>query len=249
MFTSWNYYDRGGELDSQATQSIAILDPSLGRNERSDWQAIVVLRFADSGPVLQESEELVRLPPRELVQLFLDVAEEHDCIEMVLEAIGFQELLEVLAEEDPRWVRSLPPMVKITGQAQSKHVRIATLATAVKQGHYLLPSDRSCHRTERQGLDYGEPKSKVDALDAGEMGLRRIRQLRRGVGGRRPRTGGRRRDMSERPAEDDPRRRSQGSASGAAPGKSATAPGEVPRKRRRRGGNRRRGGGRRGGGF
>jgi hypothetical protein len=202
LFPVVHTFERGGLLDEQAQTAICILDPSMGKSEKSDYQAIVTQRFGDTGPVLQVREDLLRLPPLELMRTFAAIAAEEGAAELVMETIGFQQLLVLLLEIDPAIESTLPPIVQIESQQHSKHIRIGTLATEVRQKRYLLPSDGSCYRTERQMLDHGERGVKVDALDAAEMGVRRARQLRQGIPDR-ARHGRRRRSLAEAPVQHD----------------------------------------------
>lgn len=196
LFARLYYYDRGGPECLAAQRAIQAFDPSLGKTDKSDEQANIVLRFADTGPILVERAELTRIPPRELAALVMDVHEDASPDELVMETIGFQTLLQVLMEDDPRYARDLPAIIPLDSQVESKDVRIASLATPIRQRDLLFPSDGSCRRLERRFLDYGEPGVKKDGPDATEMAVRRIRQLRRG-GNLGIRQGGTRRDLSE----------------------------------------------------
>jgi len=175
-FQALQYYSRDTYRD-QDLPKVLIFDPSLGRTEKSDYQALVELMGPTAeGKVLVDRVELLRIAnPGQLVSTVLAIVAEDRPVAKIIEAIGFQALLEHMLVEaasqaglvDGGWI-------PLYTQEQSKDLRIRGLAVPVARGDLLFPDDRSCRPLEDQFLDY--PDGKRDGVDAVEMGWRFIKQ-------------------------------------------------------------------------
>jgi hypothetical protein len=151
-------------------------DPSLGRTETSDYQALVVLAGPTAeGHVLVWRCWLLRIPdPEQLVDTLLQhVADEQPDVQ-VIEAIAFQALLAAWLAGAARDRGMLGDWIQIDSQEQSKDLRIRGLAGPNNRGVIRWPDDNSCRQLEHQAQDY--PDGKRDGLDAMEMAWRQIRQ-------------------------------------------------------------------------
>lgn len=178
-FETIHSYERA-DFDGLALAKILAFDPALGRTEKADFQALIVLRGpTESGDILVHRVELLRIgDPAELVKRVNDIVGEESPDICVIETIGFQALLECMLSADGRRTSLLNGWVTIESQRESKDLRIRGLAPLVNRGRIRFPSDRTCRALEHQALDY--PDGKRDGLDAMEMGVRQLRQTRQG---------------------------------------------------------------------
>jgi len=175
-FPALLYYSRDVYRAEDAPRILAF-DPSLGKTDKSDYQALVVLRGPmKDGKILVHRAELLRIAnPAELVGRVLQVTEEERPTLKTVEAIGFQSLLEFMLTDEAGKAGLLDAgWITIEHQAQSKDLRIRGLAEPVRRGELLFPDDRSCRQLEDQFLDY--PDGKRDGVDACEMAWRLVHQ-------------------------------------------------------------------------
>lgn len=171
------HYYRRADYANEDLPGILIFDPSLGKTETSDYQAVVVLRGpTKDGKILVHRCELLRIAnPVELVGRVNQVVAEEKPAAKIVEAIGFQILLEHMLTDDAARAGMVDAgWVTIEYQASSKDVRIRGMAPMVARAEFLFPDDHSCRQLENQYLDY--PDGKKDGVDASEMGVRFIRQ-------------------------------------------------------------------------
>lgn len=183
-FNLTHFYDRADYAHLDLPKTL-IFDPALGKTDKSDFQAIVVLRGpTPDGLVLVHRVELWRIgDPRELVQMVNQVVTEEDPDVQVIEAIGFQLLLEVMLVDDAQSRGILTGWETVESQTENKDLRIRGMAPAWNRGTIRVPSDRTCRNLQMQAEDY--PDGKKDGLDSLEMGWRRIRRSsRRGAASR-----------------------------------------------------------------
>lgn len=177
-FHSPHYYERE-DFEGEDLPKVLIFDPALGKTDDSDFQAVVILRGPTrDGWVLIHRAELLRIgDTRELIGTVNDIVAAEDPDVMLMEAIGFQILLEVMLVDDAEAMTMLVNWELIESQTESKDLRIRALASPWNQGKLRVPSDRTCRHLELQAEDY--PDGKVDGLDAVEMGYRRMRERSR----------------------------------------------------------------------
>lgn len=173
-FTAFHRYSRA-EWASVPLPKVLAVDPALGRTEKSDFQALVVLRGPTAeGKILVHRCELLRIgDPLALVARVNQIVAEEDPDCCVIEAIGFQALLAVLLASDTNAGAQLVGWDEIRRQQDSKDLRIRGTAPLVNNGVLLFPDDGSTTQGERQYIEY--PSGKKDFPDVVEMGLRRIR--------------------------------------------------------------------------
>lgn len=168
------YYSRKSYVGRLPT--VMVLDPSLGKTEKSDWQALAVMRYSPrDAKFLIHRCELTRLPPPDLVTHFLRVYREEKPDIAAIETIGFQLLLEAMIVAEGKVTHTLPAIERIEGHSESKTLRIASMAPLARQKVLLFPDDGSCRRGERQFLD--QPGGKRDFPDVVEMCIRLLRRL------------------------------------------------------------------------
>lgn len=179
-FTQLHYYDRA-EFENVPLGKILVFDPAMGKNAKSDLQALVVLRGPTrEGDVLVHRTEGLRIgDPRALVAHLNVVRAEEQPDVAVIETIGFQALLMVLLADDADDRGLVGDWEQIEAQTENKDLRIRGMAPSVNQGRIKWPRDRSCRVGEVQALDY--PDGKRDILDGIEMGFRRLRRPRLGA--------------------------------------------------------------------
>lgn len=177
-FETLHYYD-DVELEGLDLPKVLAFDPALGRTEKADFQALVVLVGpTPKGWYAVTRCELLRIgDPLALVRRVNAVAAEERPDIAVMETIGFQALLLALMASDPQCVHEVA-WVRIDTQAQAKDLRIRGLAPVLNVGTIRVPRDRRCRALEHQALDY--PHGKRDGLDVLEMAWRKAR------GGARP---------------------------------------------------------------
>lgn len=151
-------------------------DPSLGRTEKSDFQALVVLRGpTKAGLLLVHRVELLRIgDPAELVARINQVFAEEQPDLAGIEAIGFQSLFTMLLTSDGVKRGLFSSWHQIEKQTDSKDLRIRGMAPLINGGTIRFPDDGSCRLLEQQLLEY--PAGKKDGPDALEMALRQMRQ-------------------------------------------------------------------------
>ena len=180
-FHTTHFYDRTDFVDVDLP-TMLIFDPALGKTDKADYQAIVILRGpTKTGDVLVHRCELLRIgDPRELIAHVNDVVQLEDPDVQVIEAIGFQLLLEVMLVDDAQSRGILTGWETVESQTENKDLRLRGMAPAWNRGTIRLPSDRSCRNLQVQGEDY--PDGKKDGLDALEMGWRRMRRSSRRSG-------------------------------------------------------------------
>lgn len=173
-FETLHFYDR----DDQRLPKVLAFDPALGRTQKSDYQALVVLAGpTPQGEVRVHRVELLRIgDPRKLVDRVLAIVKEERPDACVIETIGFQALLEAMLSDQGADEGLLVGWHRIESQTEGKDLRIRGMAPGVNRGQIRFPSDRSCRVLEHQALDY--PDGKRDGLDAMEMGLRFVRNRR-----------------------------------------------------------------------
>lgn len=177
-FPVLQYYSRE-KYEGQKLPKVGVLDPSLGKKQTSDFQALIYLRWSPKdGKVLVHRAYFLRLPPPDLVVRVNESYAEEAPDAFVVEAIGFQLLLEAMLTADGIATGLFPAYETIESQTESKDVRITSLAPMVRNGVILFPDDGSCRQLERQFLAY--PDGKKDGPDAVEMGMRRVRRFSRG---------------------------------------------------------------------
>lgn len=173
-FLTFHRYSRAAYADVELPKVLAF-DPALGRTEKSDFQALAVLRGPTvEGKFLLHRCELLRIgDPLALVgRVNAIVAEENPDI-CVMEAIGFQVLLKVLLAADVAHGAQLVGWDLITRQQDSKDLRIRSTAPLVNDGVMQFPDDKTTAHGERQYTEY--PSGKKDFPDVVEMALRRAR--------------------------------------------------------------------------
>ena len=177
-FIEIHRYDRD-RFHHDTLPTVLSFDPSLGRSETSDYQAVVVLKGPTrEGWVLVHRIELWRIPdPHVLIASLHQVIQEEKPDMLVMETIGFQSLLEMLSMDEAARQQLLIGWIKLDTQSDAKDLRIRGMAPLWNRGTIRLPSDGSCKPLERQALDY--PNGKKDGLDGMEMALRQLRLEKR----------------------------------------------------------------------
>lgn len=160
---------------------ILAFDPSLGKRSTSDFQALVELRGPTKDDlILVWRAWLLRIAdPAALTARVDDIYTEVQPDVAVIEAIGFQALLETLLSSKGRHSGSFASWVKIEQQRDSKDLRVRGTAPLVNSGTLRFPDDGSTKQLESQYLAWGDAGSKRDGPDVVEMGLRQIRAPRR----------------------------------------------------------------------
>lgn len=181
-FHTTHHYARA-DFEGVDLPSMLIFDPALGKTDKSDYQALVILRGPTAdGWVLVHRCELLRIgDPRELIRYINDIVAFEDPDHLVIEAIGFQLLMEVMLVDDAGTRGMLTGWETIESQTENKDLRLRGMAPAWNQGRVRIPDDRSCRNLQVQAEDY--PDGKRDGLDALEMGWRRMRRASRRGGG------------------------------------------------------------------
>lgn len=196
-FTLLHYYDRAVFADADLPK-VLWFDPSLGKTETSDLQAVVVLRGpTPEGWVLVHRVEFLRIgDPFALVERINAIAAEEGADVNGIETIGFQLLLEAMLQSDALRDGLLIGWERLDTQRDSKDVRIRGLAGPTNRGILRFPNDRAARPLEHQFLDY--PDGKRDGVDVTEMAYRVIRRQSRQRTGRNVRHQPRERaDLSE----------------------------------------------------
>jgi hypothetical protein len=173
---------RRADYADQGLARVLAFDPSLGRSESSDYQALVELRGPTSdGLVLVWACWLLRIAdPEQLVARVLDVVAEVRPDVQVIETIAFQALLAAWLQGAARDRGMLGDWVQLDSQPQSKDLRIRGMSGPSNRGAIRWPDDGSCRALEHQALDY--PDGKRDGLDAMEMAWRQLREGSQGQG-------------------------------------------------------------------
>ena len=171
-FATTHYYKRDDHRRHLPT--ILWFDPALGKTEKADFQAIVVIRGPTAeGAVLVHRVEALRIPdPAELVATIVRIVEEERPDLSGIESIGFQSLLTMLLQSGTDTAGLFIGWQQIPSQTESKDLRIRGMSTQWNRARILLPDDRSCRALELQAGDY--PNGKKDLLDALEMALRYV---------------------------------------------------------------------------
>ena len=153
--------------------TVQVMDPALG-GPGADYQAIGILKLDLARDwILVWEERLLRVSIPELVQIFLDLYEEHKPDLAGIEAVGFQVLLKIMVDEKGD-ARGLFPSVIAIQQHDSKDIRIRGLVPLNDRGRLRLASDGSTRGCERQLRAY--PEGKKDGPDMIQMGVRLLRQ-------------------------------------------------------------------------
>ena len=161
------------EFEGRPALKVLAVDPSLGRSESSDFQAVVVLRVVD-GLLLVHRVELLRLPPPDFVRAVNDVYAEERPDVAVIETISAQELFACMIVADGSARSVFPAFERIDVQTASKDIRIRSLAPLIRDRVLLLPDDGSARGLAKQFASY--PRGKKDGLDALEMAIRQVRE-------------------------------------------------------------------------
>jgi hypothetical protein len=177
-FTETHYYEVA-RFAREPLGKVLAFDPSLGKSETSDYQAVVILRGpTPEGWVLVHRIELWRIAdPHELIASLHHVIEEEKPDLLVMETIGFQSLLEMASLDQAARDQLLIGWIRINTQSAAKDLRIRGTAPLWNNGTLRLPSDGRCRPLERQAGDY--PNGKKDGLDVLEMALRNLRLTKR----------------------------------------------------------------------
>ncbi|HNC98727.1 MAG TPA: hypothetical protein PKW90_21520, partial [Myxococcota bacterium] len=168
-FETIHYYDREEWRDVDLPKILAF-DPALGRTEKADYQAIVVLRGpTPAGELLVHRCELLRIgDPKVLMERVNQIRKEEQPDMAIMETIGFQAVLVTLSSMLAEGGSALlADWLRIDSQVQGKDLRIRGMAPASNSGKIRFPSDKSCRNLECQALDY--PDGKKDGLDVMEM--------------------------------------------------------------------------------
>lgn len=174
-FTNIQHYARA-EFAGARLGKVLWFDPSLGRTEKSDYQAVVVLRGpTKEGLLLVHRAELLRIgDPMALVDRVNQIYAEEQPDLAGIETIGFQCLLQMALQSRGAKAGLFPAWHQLDKQTESKDLRIRGMAPLINNGVMRLPDDGSCRQLEQQLSEY--PSGKKDGPDALEMALRQIRQ-------------------------------------------------------------------------
>lgn len=168
------YYKRA-EYAHLPLFKVLAFDPSMGRSETSDFQALVVLRGPTAaGQILVHRAEFRRIgDPLALMEWVNSVVGEEVPDESVIETIGFQATLEAISTALAQAAGMVIPWLQIPSQGESKDLRVRGMASAINRGLILFPDDGSCRQLELQLLDY--PDGKKDGPDVLQMAYARVR--------------------------------------------------------------------------
>lgn len=174
-----HYYEFDDFVPLKLTKVMAF-DPSLGKNKKSDFQALVTLRGPTSqGWFLVHRVELLRIAdPLMLAERLDEIYQEEVPDIAVMEAISLGHWIEMLTTAQGKASRSFATWLRIERQEDGKDVRIYGCAPALNNGTIRFPSDHRFRLLERQWLDYGDSGSKKDGPDVTEMAFRFARPIK-----------------------------------------------------------------------
>lgn len=178
MFPRFLRYEPGILARKKLVRILAV-DPSVGKNESSDLQAVVVIGAdMEDGRIYVLRCELTRLAPQDFQRHVLEVYAAASPDYAVIETIAAQEFFYALVIGEGARSGLFPGFSRIESQAHSKDFRIRSLAPLIREGLLRTPADGSCRGLERQAEAY--PDGKVDGLDALEMAVRQLQTRARG---------------------------------------------------------------------
>lgn len=159
---------------------IMAIDPALGRSQKSDDQAVVFGQVTRAG-VMAVRESFTRLPPEDFVTLLHQLYLEERPQLVLMEQIGFQELLELLWNTEAGAAAWTLPIKGIKHHTESKRLRILSLVPRMRRGGVRLPADGSCPTLHRQLLDW--PTGRDDGPDVLAMLVDEAALMAQGRGG------------------------------------------------------------------
>lgn len=127
--------------DSQDIYSTVItLDPSLGRNDKADYSAYVIMKRHKSG-LLYCDADLEKRVTTKMVSDGIRLAKIHQPQAFGVESVAFQSLLLQIFQEHSKKAGLLLPLWEISNSKPSKEVRIRRLTPYLSRGEILFKRD------------------------------------------------------------------------------------------------------------
>lgn len=160
---------------SDAQFTVIALDPSLGKNEKSDFAAWTVVTLTSDGTIYVDAT-IKRAPPNELVETSLDLYARHTPISLVVEGNGFQSVLEPYFQAEAKSRGITIPIVMVNHSTDKVQRIVRGLSAPLKERLFRFKSGSpgAVLLFEQLRTFQGVHDDGPDSLEMGVSELRRL---------------------------------------------------------------------------